>query len=209
MSNAKGDEEDRKPTGEPQGTPRRTRPCLVAVEFKSSARGSLSKNSTVRSCGPHFSDRAVVTLRRGKGRIAARSNVRSGLPAKYSVGADVFRFGPQQRTSLNRVGMSVRCQEADAPLRSVCHAMWAMLRAAVGTATDQPATQKSVPARLPERKLSECELLHITPVRAALDKTNGPESQLIFDKYYPDAHGSEAEFPVSVCSGNAFARSVE
>src|SRR5258708_26807544 len=73
--------------------------------------------------------------------------------------------------------------EADAPLRSVCHAMWAMLRAAVGTATDQPATQKSVPARLPERKLSECELLHITPVRAALDHTNGPERQLIFDKY--------------------------
>jgi hypothetical protein len=25
----------------------------------------------------------------------------------------------------------------------------------------------------------------------------------------PDAHGSEAEFPVSVCSGNAFARSAE
>jgi hypothetical protein len=26
-------------------------------------------------------------------------------------GVDVFRFGPQQRTSLNRVGMSVRCQQ--------------------------------------------------------------------------------------------------
>src|SRR5258708_19074918 len=29
---AKGDEEDREPTGEPQGSPRRTRPCRRAAE---------------------------------------------------------------------------------------------------------------------------------------------------------------------------------
>src|ERR1700751_145136 len=33
------------------------------------------------------------------------------------------------------------------------------------------------------KKLSECELLHITPVRAALVHTYSPERQLIFDKY--------------------------
>jgi hypothetical protein len=33
----------------------------------------------------------------------------TGQKAKYSLRADVFRFAPHQRTSLNRVGMSVRC----------------------------------------------------------------------------------------------------
>jgi hypothetical protein len=61
MSNARGDEEDRKPTGEPRGTPRR--------------------NSTVRSYGPHFSDRAVLTLR---GKAGLRRNNLRDCPGENS-----------------------------------------------------------------------------------------------------------------------------
>jgi hypothetical protein len=40
---------------------------------------------------------------------------------------------------------------------------------------EQLASRKPVPANMPARKLSECELLHINPVGRALDVDYGPE----------------------------------
>src|ERR1700730_2594368 len=49
----------------------------------------------------------------------------------------------------------------------------------------QPASLEPVPANMPARKLSECELLHINPVHRALDLGHGPEKPPTPDRRPP------------------------